>query len=143
MKFSIILLALFASLAAFGQKNIDPTESKIFLDGFDPVSYFEGAAHKGLPSIHFSYKNREYHFESQAHLAQFKANPEHFLPQYEGWCAYAMAKSGDKVKVDPSSFSIYQDKLYLFYKNPRTVTRDLWKADEPRLKIQADKNWTK
>ena len=43
-------------------------------------------------------------------------NPSCYVPQYGGWCAYAMGYNGEKVEINPESYSIEDKKLYLFYK---------------------------
>ncbi len=73
----------------------------------------------------------------------FAANPTRFEPQYGGWCAYAMGASGDKVDVDPETFKIVNDKLYLFYNKFFNNTLKSWNKDESNLKSKADVNWTK
>ena len=73
----------------------------------------------------------------------FDENPTRFLPQYGGWCAYAMGDSGEKVKIDPETFKIIDGKLYLFYNFYFTNTLTKWNRDESNLKQKADQNWKK
>jgi len=123
------------------QFNID--KYGLALQGYDPVSYFEGKAQKGSSSIFYFYKGIRYEFISQTHLEKFKASPERFEPSYGGWCAYAMGAYGEKVEIDPSKFKIVEGKLYLFYYSFINNTLNKWNEDERHLKIEADKNWIK
>ena len=80
-----------------------------------------------------------YKFTSAEHLASFKKDPERYLPQYGGYCAYAMALKGDKVGVNPKTFLITDDKLYLFYNKFGVNTLKKWENENPKeLKEAAD-----
>lgn len=115
----------------------------VALQGYDAVSYFSGKVQEG--KVEFSFTNRgiTYHFINAANLETFKKAPERYEPQYGGWCAYAMGKSGEKVEVDPETFKILDGKLYLFYNRFFNNTFTKWNADEAQLKKQADGNWLK
>ena len=54
-----------------------------------------------------------YYFASQASADQFAANPTQYLPQFGGFCAYAVAL-GRKFDGDPQFADIVDGKLYLF-----------------------------
>lgn len=71
----------------------------------------------------------------------FLANPSRFEPQYGGWCAFAMGDYGKKVKINPETFKIVDDKLYLFYNAYFTNTLKDWNKDEANLKSKGDRNW--
>ncbi|MEX0360983.1 MAG: YHS domain-containing (seleno)protein, partial [Allomuricauda sp.] len=75
-------------------------------------------------------------------LNVFKADPDKFVPQYGGYCAYAVAVSGKRVNVNPETFEIRDDKLYLFYNSGNTNTLELWLKESPeKLRTKADQNW--
>jgi len=57
----------------------------------------------------------KYWFTSDAHKKQFEADPEKYLSQYGGWCAFAIGTKGVKVPSDPKTFKLYNGKLYLFF----------------------------
>jgi hypothetical protein len=113
----------------------------VALEGYDPVSYFDGSPLEGDPDIKFVYKNITYQFASAGNQAKFKLDPEKYEPAYGGWCAYAMGESGEKVKIDPETFKILDGKLYLFYNFWGNNTLDDWKKNEKKLKEAADHNW--
>ncbi|MDG1731210.1 MAG: YHS domain-containing (seleno)protein [Algibacter sp.] len=75
-------------------------------------------------------------------LKIFNKNPKKYIPQYGGYCAYAIAVKSDKVSINPKTFQIKGDKLYLFYNAWGTNTLDLWKKEnENVLREKADENW--
>jgi hypothetical protein len=84
-----------------------------------------------------------YHFGSQANLDAFKAPPERYEPSYGGWCAYAMGATGEKVSINPETFKIIDDKLYLFYNQFFTNTLTSWNKDEASLHKKADAQWNR
>ena len=120
------------------------TEKLIAIQGYDPVSYFqEGKPRKGDKQFAYSYGNITYFFSSKANLETFKKNPMAYEPQFGGWCAYAMGKTGDKVEVDPKTFKIIGGKLYLFYHTLFNNTLDAWNQNETFLLTKANANWKK
>ena len=126
-------------------QTIDYNQEKGFVaNGYDVVSYFEDKAKKGKKSLTVSYDNAQFRFSSQSNLDKFKANPENYVPQFGSWCAYAMAKTGDKVTVNPETYEIRGGKLYLFYNAFLTNTLKKWTAENPtELEKKAQVNWVK
>jgi YHS domain-containing protein len=119
-------------------------EDGIALNGFDPVGYFtEGIAVKGSKEFSYFYDGITYCFASGSDRDIFRLAPVKYMPQYGGWCAYAMGHDGTKVEVDPETFKIINGKLYLFYNKFFNNTLKSWNRDEPKLQAQADANWLK
>jgi YHS domain-containing protein len=147
MKTLLSILLIVLSLAkAHGQsdamrKQHFNVKKNVAMEGYDPVSYFDGEPLEGKPEVKLNYKNVTYQFASQANLAKFKLNPEKYEPAYGGWCAYAMGESGEKVKIDPETFTILEGKVYLFYNFWGNNTLEDWKKNEKKLKNTADLNW--
>ena len=110
----------------------------IGLKGYDPVAYFtNGAPTKGLEQYGFAWKGVTYRFASAENLDRFKADPAKYLPQYGGYCAYAM--SLDRIAdVDPSRWAIVNGKLYL---NNGFVAEKLWSLNKSGNIVSADRNW--
>ncbi len=118
------------------------SKNGIGIQGYDPVAYFVSQkAETGTKEISSTYNDITYYFSSEENKQQFVNNPQGFLPQYGGWCAYAIGKSGDKVKIDPGTFKILDNKLYLFYNFRGYNTLNDWDKDEANLLSQADINW--
>lgn len=116
-------------------------KKNVAIDGYDPVSYFSGKPLEGDPKIKLDYKGVTYHFASQANREKFKQSADKYEPAYGGWCAYAMGESGEKVKIDPETFTLLDGKLYLFYNFWGNNTLEDWKKNEKKLKDKADLNW--
>jgi YHS domain-containing protein len=108
------------------------------LKGYDPVAYFtRGVPTKGLEQYSFSWRGVTYRFASGENLELFRADPEKYLPQYGGYCAYAM--SLDRIAdIDPSRWAIVNGKLYL---NNGFVAEKLWSLNKSGNIVSADRNW--
>jgi len=115
----------------------------IALEGYDPVSYFDGGPKEGKSEINTVYNGITYLFATKENLNKFKAAPDKYEPAYGGWCAYAMGETGEKVKIDPETFTILDGKLYLFYNFWGNNTLKEWKKNEKKLKEGGDFNWKK
>jgi len=158
MKFSKMLLLAgliavpFAPLAVQAaptpslQERFDTLGLGVALGGFDPVSYFPeggGKPAKGFVKRDFKHKGVTYRFASDSNRDRFRANPEKYIPAYNGWCAWAMAELDAKVDVEPTAFEIYNGKLYVFYDHADLNTRALWLKNPQGMVSKADANWKK
>ncbi len=144
----LLLLSTIAAKAQSAPNNFIAKhvyiENKIALAGYDAVAYFtQKKAVKGTSKFSSSIAGVIYHFSSEANKVLFIKNPSAYLPQYGGWCAYAMGDKGEKVEIDPETFKIINGKLYLFYNAYFNNTLKSWNKDEPNLKTKADANWLK
>lgn len=141
---SILFLSLFTNaqevesdrLALFNlQKNVA-------IQGYDPVAYFTDKPTKGQSSIQYKYKGITYYFKTQINKRAFIKTPNKYEPMYGGWCAYAMGlEKSDRVSINPTTYKIIDDKLYLFYNKLGINTLNKWNKDEEKYKNNADKNW--
>jgi len=108
------------------------------IKGYDPVAYFTvGQPTAGSPQFTFRWKGASYQFASAENLARFKADPEKYLPQYGGYCAYAMSLNRI-ADIDPSRWAIVGDKLYL---NNGFFSETLWSRNKSGNIASADRNW--
>lgn len=129
---------------AYAQKSDFNLQKGYVAEGYDLVAYFEQKAEKGNSKFETEYKGLALRFSSNQNLKKFNANPEQYLPQYGGWCAYAMASEGEKVKIDPKTFEIRDRKLYLFYNAFFSNTLESWLEEGPEDLIRkANQNWNK
>ena len=113
------------------------------IEGHDPVAYFPeggGEAAKGAAEHTLVHRGATYRFVSAANRERFTEDPERYEPAYGGWCAYAMA-DGDKVEVDPESFLIQGERLYLFYDGLFADTRKSWSKKPDEYQFDADVQW--
>ena len=115
---------------------------RLALGGYDVVSYYANAPKKGTKEHVAATGGAAYRFFSAENKEKFLRNPEQYLPQYGGWCAYAMGATGKKVEVNPESYKILEGKLYLFYNKYWVNTLKKWNANETALRKQADANWS-
>lgn len=100
----------------------------VAISGYDVVAYFvEKAAHQGDPQWRAEYLGATFYFRSASNRDLFLAEPQRYVPQFRGYCAYAMS-AGKIRKCDPRRFSVSDSKLYLFSSErarERWLNRDL------------------
>lgn len=83
------------------------------LDGYDVVAYFDRArAVKGTDVFVTEYKGVLWLFSSEENLNKFREEPEKYLPQFGGYCAWSVAK-GHLAPGDPRVWAIHGGKLYI------------------------------
>ncbi|WP_417558919.1 YHS domain-containing (seleno)protein [Mesoflavibacter zeaxanthinifaciens] len=123
-------------------QNYNTDESTIALEGYSPISYIEeGKAQIGKKDFKAAYDGVTYFFVNQDQKKQFTSNPEKYIPQYGGWCAYAVSK-GYKYRPDPKSFRVVEGKLYMFTINVEADFVKAWEKEGKDKHIaQGDKNW--
>ncbi|MEO8236232.1 MAG: YHS domain-containing (seleno)protein [Flavobacterium sp.] len=148
MKNLLFTLAILFTISSFSQstRRLESfnLEKKVGIQGYDPVAYFkQKKAIKGKKELSFTYEGVIYNFSTKENKEAFAKMPAIYEPQYGGWCAYAMGSSGDKVEIDPETFKIIDNKLYLFYNAYFNNTLKSWNKDEKQLKMKADLNWKK
>ena len=131
-KLSVLaFLTLFFSHFGFAA---DPVNSSTFgsvaIDGFDTVAYWtENRAVEGEKKFTYKYKDAKWRFASKANMELFAANPDKYLPEYGGYCAWAM--SDDKLaSVDGEAWTMFEGKLYLNYN--KRVMKD-WREQKPKF----------
>lgn len=140
----ITLFTILLSISVFSQKNTYNTKKGAVANGYDVVAYFSNMAVKGTKEFSTKYDGVSFRFYSQKNLKIFKDNPKKYVPQYGGYCAYAIGIKGEKVGIDPKTYEIRDNKLFLFYNSWGTNTLNLWLKENPEeLKKKADKNWIK
>jgi len=111
----------------------------IAMDGFDVVAYFkQGTAKKGSDQYSVQYKGKAWHFSSPGNAHDFKASPEIYEPQFNGWCAFAVSE-GHSADVDfINGWSLLDGKLYL---NWNALTRDQFLRQQSTRKQLAAQRW--
>ncbi|MEL7147318.1 MAG: YHS domain-containing (seleno)protein, partial [Bacteroidota bacterium] len=140
-KLSIFFLLMVLVLTAQAQKPNNVNKGNLAVQGYDVVAYFQNSVQEGDAALASEHQGVRYLFSSAENQMLFDQNPAKYAPQYGGWCAYAMGKSGDFVKVNPEAYKVLEGKLYLFYKTKKVNTLMLWNEDEQLLKQKADKHW--
>lgn len=83
--------------------------------GYDTVAFTaEGAARPGRADIALEHAGVVWRFATAANRDAFKTDPARYMPQYGGYCAWAVA-NGYTAKGDPEAWSVVDGKLYLNY----------------------------
>ncbi len=141
------LLVVFVCLslpgAVLGASSKDPlapinTQNGWGVKGYDPVAYFTiGEPTQGVDTHIFHWKGVAYRFASSDNQERFKAAPEKYLPQYGGYCSYAMSLNSI-ADIDPDRWAIVEEKLYL---NNNRFSYGLWSVNKSGNIESADRNW--
>jgi YHS domain-containing protein len=142
---ALVLVAGMIGTAFAGNQYIDKTGFAV--SGYDVVSYFDlpqseiGQAQPsplpGNAAITAEFNGATFAFASTANRDTFLSNPAAFVPQYDGHCAYGVAKGG-KVPGNPTLWRIVDGKLYL------NITKNVvgfWEEDIPGNLQKAATNW--
>lgn len=144
MKLSSVIFFLTVSTWVIAQ--VDPIDKTgLAIGGYDVVAYFEsGKAEKGNSIFKSVYEGVTYYFVSVDRQKLFEANPAKYLPQFNGFCALAVSY-GKKVSIDPKTFKVSNNKLYLFYHGKTSRGRvnsiETWNKSEDRLLRKAEALW--
>ncbi|NIZ14274.1 YHS domain-containing (seleno)protein [Phaeobacter sp. HF9A] len=135
----------FGAPAFAGEQFVD--ETGFAVSGYDVVAYRDltqapvgqdqPAPVAGHNDITADYNGATFAFASEENRAKFLENPEHYAPQYDGHCAYGVAKGG-KVPGNPTLWRIVDDKLYL---NITDTVAGFWEEDIPGNINLAEGNW--
>ena len=115
-------------------------ETRLSISGYDPVAYFtDGKPVPGSGEFEYVWHNARWRFVSAAHRDLFVKDPEHYAPQYDGYCATGVAwQQPHKDTVDPNAWAIVDGKLYLTH-TPRGLLE--WQENAAENIKRADQNW--
>jgi len=134
------MLLLFALAATLPAHAVDPVFSAdgAAIRGYDPVAYFTvGAPTPGSAEFVAEHDGATYRFASAANRDLFNADPEHYAPQYGGFCAFGAAM-GRKFGADPTAWRVVDGKLYL---NLNKEIQQRWVVDIPGFMRGANHHW--
>ncbi|MEO0916447.1 MAG: YHS domain-containing (seleno)protein [Pseudomonadota bacterium] len=81
--------------------------------GVDPVARLKGTLTQGVASHTAVYEDVSYYFATAEDAAVFKADPAAHLPQFGGFCTFAVGL-GKKFDGDPRYADVRNGKLYVF-----------------------------
>lgn len=113
--------------------------SRGLLDGYDPVSYFDGHPRRGKSTLTLEYQEVTIRFTNAENRERFSESPERYLPQFGGYCAYGI-RMGKRFNIDPQAFDIINGRLYLMLDDS---TRLLWRQNLSENIAIAEQNWSK
>ena len=143
-----MIMAVMVIIAAnsIHAQSVNTDENKLANKGYDVANYFTtNTAERGSVEFSTSHDGATYYFVNVENLKTFKANPSKYLPQFDGYCAFAVANMNKKVPVNPETFRIDDGKLYLFYndfwegKPFNTIVP--WLNNEAEMQKLAETNW--
>lgn len=116
-------------------------EPKLSISGYDPVAYFtNGKPVQGKGEFEYLWHKLRWRFANEQHRDLFAKDPDHYAPQYDGYCAMGVAWADPhKDTVDPEAWAIVDGKLYLTH-TPRSL--DAWRDNAAELIKTANANWS-
>lgn len=116
----------------------NPRGDDVMLLGYDPVAYFTAAKPtRGDKTITSTLPDRTYYFASSANKRLFDADPAKYEPQYGAFCSSGAAFAL-KLGSDPTSWEIYQGRLFIF---GDVLGHEAWKLDKDWNIKYADQVW--
>ena len=141
--YSVLLAALFVAACegdpmpkkAASRPLYYPTH---IANSYDVVAYVQdGRAEAGSRAHQLVHAGGLYQFASAEHLQAFKANPDRYMPTYDGFCACSMAK-GNRMWSSGRDFAIHQGKVYLFGSAELLAE---WRRDVDGMIVHAAEHW--
>jgi YHS domain-containing protein len=131
--------ALFVVATAAGaQAQKVNTSGGLAVKGYDVVAYVTaGKPVEGSEQFVHRVGGTTYRFASAANRDAFAQEPDRYLPQFGGFCAYAVSR-GYTADIDPQAWRIVGGKLYLNY--DRGVQKT-WEQDLAGNIGKGDVNW--
>jgi YHS domain-containing protein len=136
--------AIFATSAALADDEYNVSTGTtvdgqgVALRGNDSVALFTGLdvtpGHARFTVVH---DNVAYYFASKETMKQFSADPEAYIPQYGGFCAFGVAK-GLKLDGSPRFADVVDGKLYLFL---NAGVFEAYMKDKAGTIAKAEANW--
>ena len=130
----LIALPTLVALAAAAE------DKRLALKGYDPVSYFtDGHPEKGSAEYQAAFDDATYWFKNADHRAMFVADPDHYAPQFRGYCTVTLSH-GAKLEADPEAWAIADGKLYVF---GAKQALPVFEAQTASVIEKASDNWVK
>lgn len=130
-----------AAIAAWSKDLADAVNkgrNGLALKGYDAVAYFTGSkAVKGTAAFSATHNGATYLFASAANRDAFLANPDKYVPQFGGYCAWAVGH-GYTADADPEAWSVAGGKLYLNYN--KSVQKK-WLPEKEKWIAEGERNW--
>lgn len=122
------------------EKPVDEINNQrgLALGGYDPVAYFtEHKPVQGKPDISYQWHGATYRFASTDDRDRFQGDPEHFAPQFGGYCAYAVSL-GTTADGDPLQWTVDGDRLFV---NNNALAAALWSQSRRENIEKGIVNW--
>ncbi len=108
------------------------------IGGMDPVSYFtESQPLPGRSEFEYEWGGAPWQFSSAANRDAFARAPQIYAPQFGGHSAMSMAR-GFLSDGDPAIYTIFKQRLYLFYS---AASREAFLLAPNAAAREAQANW--
>ncbi|HEX2649551.1 MAG TPA: YHS domain-containing (seleno)protein [Burkholderiales bacterium] len=134
-----LLLSSVLSSCAWLTASPDSAAKNVRLRGTDPVGYFTaGIAMPGRAELTAEHDGATYRFANETNRRLFIANPERFMPQFDGFCANRMVYA-QPVAGGTDAFKIIDGRLYLFSSRSE---KQYFEMDQGRNLRLATHYWT-
>lgn len=108
----------------------------VAIQGYDVISYLENRPVKGTNELRFEFGGVVWYFSKEENRNIFKQDAEKFVPQFGGFCAYAMSK-GSAATANPRAYVMEGGKLFLFFD---AASKTMWEQDKSAA-VKADRIW--
>jgi YHS domain-containing protein len=141
-----MLAALLTTVVMLGQSglakdSVEPVFTQsghVAIRGYDTIAYFkEGKPVKGTGQFAARWMGATWQFASAANRDEFQRSPEKYVPQFGGYCAWAVGHNYT-ASTDPEAWKIVDGKLYLNYSKS---VQEKWVQEQSKWISEADKNW--
>jgi len=118
---------------------VSPVPGKrVALQGYDPVAYFtDGRPILGDAHIWYEFDDTVYIFATTDHRAAFVGDPDHFAPQFRGFCTISVSEGG-KDEGLAQYWKIVDGTLFVFGKD---FGPDMFAKDPTGIMAKARANW--
>ena len=137
-RFLFAISAMLTVLVAAPSYADSITNNVVGAGGYDLTTYFtQEKPQRGNGNHLTEFNGVTYLFATDDNKKNFEANPEKFLPQYGGYCAFGVSVN-KKFVADPEQFDIVDGKLYL---NLDAKVRSIWLQNVPGRIADANNNW--
>lgn len=139
--FLLTALALFFVISTAGAsgQHVNVDSEGYSMNRYDPVAYFvEGRPLRGDREYTAVHQDVKYAFVSESNRELFLSDPDKYVPQYGGYCAFG-AVHGNKSEVDSEVWEIVDGKLYLLVS---AGTKSIWEKKKKNYIEIANEAWT-
>lgn len=137
------------ALAKKGSSSVgNVTDEGLAVAGYDPISYFDGQPVLGTREWASTVDGTTYWHKNEANRQRFLIDPNQYLPQFGGWCAFGLGMDEEEIgyprgryPVDPEHYRVIDNKLYLFFRSPTFDAREAALKDWETVIMAAREAW--
>ena len=137
----LCLLVVFSNHTLAADPPIYSHEKLGAIRGADVVAYYSllpgDKAVMGKQEYNYKWQGATWYFSSQQNMDAFILDPGAYMPQYGGYCAFAIGHNFT-TDIRPNSWTIVDGKLYLNHNNS---SRKMFNKKVEKRIAKADENW--